>query len=273
MSYQTLAVSEENGIVRITLNRPEKRNAMNPLMHVEANDVLQKLQDSTTARVIVLTGAGDAFCAGMDLKEFFTDLKDNKAEYERILRLALGWRGRGLRELPQPTIALVNGACMGGGIANVAACDLAFAAAEAVFAVSEINFRHIPAGPVAKVLADRASSRDALFYSLTGKTFDAQTAERMGLVNAVVPLADLERYGLEIARVIADKDPVAARLTKQLHYQSKQMSWDAAMDYATAKTSQLLEMQQGSVGRAAGIGDFLDKRYRPGLGGHESVKS
>lgn len=272
MTYQTLAVSEDDGIVRITLNRPEKRNAMNPLMHVEASDLLQKLRDSTTARVIVLTGAGDAFCAGMDLKEYFTDLTD-KAEIERITRLALEWRGRGLRELPQPTIALVNGYCVGGGIANVAACDLAFAAAEAEFCVSEINFRFFPAGPVTKVLADRASSRDALFYSLTGKTFDAQVALRMGLVNEVVPRADLERYGLEIARAIAAKDPVAVRLTKQTHYQSKHMSWDAAMDYATAKTAQLMEMQKGGVGRNEGIGDFLGKRYKPGLEGHESIQS
>ena len=273
MNYQTLAVSENEGIVRIMLNRPDKRNAMNPLMHVEASDLLQKLRDSTTARVILLTGAGDAFCAGMDLKEFFTDLKDDKAEYERILRLAIEWRGRGLRELPQPTIALVNGFCVGGGIANVAACDLAFASAEAEFCVSEINFRFFPAGPVTKVLADRASSRDALFYSLTGKTFDAQVAQRMGLVNAVVPLAELESYGLEIARAIAAKDPVAVRLTKQTHYQSKHMNWDAAMDYANAKTAQLLEMQKGGVGRNEGIGDFLGKRYRPGLEGHESIQS
>ena len=93
MNYQTLDVSENEGIVRITLNRPDKRNAMNPLMHVEASDLLQKLRDSTTARVVMLTGAGDAFCAGMDLKEYFTDLKDDKAEFDRITRLAIEWRG------------------------------------------------------------------------------------------------------------------------------------------------------------------------------------
>jgi feruloyl-CoA hydratase/lyase len=273
MSYETLHVSEDEGIVRVTLNRPEKRNAMNPLMHVEASDLLQKLRDSATARVVVFTGAGEAFCAGMDLKEFFTELKDDKAAYDRIARLALDWRGRGLRELPQPTIALVNGHCIGGGIGNVAACDLAFAADDAQFCVSEINFRFFPAGPVTKVLADRASSRDALYYSLTGKTFDAHAAQRMGLVNEVVPLADLERHGLEVARAIAAKDPVAVRLTKQTHYQSKHMGWDAAMDYAMAKTSQLLEMQKGGVGRNEGIQDFLGKRYRPGLEGHESIQS
>ena len=95
----------------------------------------------------------------------------------------------------------------------------------------------------------------------------------MGLVNAVVPLADLERYGLEIAQTIAAKDPVAVRLTKQTHYQSKHMNWDAAMDYASAKTAQLLEMQKGGVGRDEGIGDFLGKRYRPGVEGHESIQS
>jgi trans-feruloyl-CoA hydratase/vanillin synthase len=272
LNYETLKVSETEGVVKVTLNRPDKRNAMNPRMHEEANDLVQKLRDSSTARVVVITGAGDAFCAGMDLKEYFTDLKNDKVEFDRITRLAIEWRGRGLREIPQPTIALVNGFCVGGGLAIVDACDLAFAAQDAEFCVSEINFRFFPAGPVTKALADRLTSRDALFYSLTGKTFPATEAHRIGLVNGVLPRDQLENHVMEIAALIASKDPVAVRMTKESHYRSREMSWDAAMDYATAKTSQLLEMQRGSEGRTEGIKDFLGKRFRPGLEGHETVR-
>jgi trans-feruloyl-CoA hydratase/vanillin synthase len=271
MHYETLKVTEENGIVKVVLNRPDKRNAMNPRMHEEANALVQSLRDSSTARVVVITGAGDAFCAGMDLKEYFTDLKHDQPAFDRITRLAIEWRGRGLREIPQPTIAMVNGYCMGGGLAIVDACDLAFAATEAEFCVSEINFRFFPAGPVTKALADRVASREALFYSLTGKTFSAAEAERIGLINQSLPRDELENYAMEIASLIASKDAVAVRMTKEAHYRSREMSWDAAMDYSTAKTSQLLEMQRGAAGRNEGINDFLGKRYRPGLEGHEKL--
>jgi trans-feruloyl-CoA hydratase/vanillin synthase len=271
MNYETLDVSEENGVVKVTLNRPDKRNAMNPRMHEEANDLVRKLRESSTARVVVITGAGEAFCAGMDLKEYFTDLKQDKVAFDRITRLAIEWRGRGLREIPQPTIALVNGFCVGGGLAIVDACDLAFAAEGAEFCVSEINFRFFPAGPVTKALADRLTSRDALLYSLTGKTFSAQEAQRIGLINQALPQNQLEKHGMEIAGLIASKDAVAVRMTKEAHYRSREMSWDAAMDYATAKTAQLLDMQRGAAGRTEGINDFLGKRYRPGLEGHEHI--
>jgi trans-feruloyl-CoA hydratase/vanillin synthase len=271
MHYETLKVTEEHGIVKVVLNRPEKRNAMNPRMHEEANALVQSLRDSSTARVVVITGAGDAFCAGMDLKEYFTDLKHDQHAMDRITRLAIEWRGRGLREIPQPTIAAVNGYCMGGGLAIVDACDLAFAATEAEFCVSEINFRHFPAGPVTKALADRVGSREALFYSLTGTAFSAAEAQRIGLINRSLPREELESYAMDVASLIASKDRVAVRITKEAHYRSREMSWDAAMDYVTAKTSQLLEMQRGAAGRNEGISDFLGKRYRPGLEGHEKV--
>ena len=98
----TVTVSIENAVATVTLNRPHKRNAMSPSLHIEMVDVLEKLRYETSSRVIVITGAGEAFCAGMDLKQFFMDLKDNPAEFDRIYRMATEWRGRTMRYFPKP---------------------------------------------------------------------------------------------------------------------------------------------------------------------------
>ena len=121
-------VDIENAIATVTFNRPAKRNAMSPALHLEMADALEKLRYETTSRVVVITGAGEAFCAGMDLKQFFDELKDNPPEFDRIFRIATEWRSRTLRYYPKPTIAMVNGYCFGGAFSIVEGCDLAFAA-------------------------------------------------------------------------------------------------------------------------------------------------
>ena len=144
MTYETLLVDKADGIATVTFNRPKKRNAMNPALHQDMTHVLEALRYDDDVRVVVLTGAGGSFCAGMDLKEFFTDLKGKPDEYDRITRLAVEWRGRTLRYYPKPTIAMVNGFCFGGAFSIVEGCDLAVAAEEATFGLSEINFKLFP---------------------------------------------------------------------------------------------------------------------------------
>ena len=122
MKLDTLLVNVADGIATITLNRPHKKNAMNPALHRDMTAALDALRYDSAARVVLITGAGDAFCGGMDLKEFFTDLKDDPAEYDRIYRMATEWRGRTLRYYPKPTIAVVNGYCFGGAFSIVEGC-------------------------------------------------------------------------------------------------------------------------------------------------------
>src|SRR4051794_23156867 len=103
MKYQTIATKVSEGVATITLNRPDKRNAMNPRMHEEITEALDDLRYNPNAVVVVITGAGNSFCAGMDLKEFFHDLKVQKPrEFDRIFRMATEWRGRTLRQYPKP---------------------------------------------------------------------------------------------------------------------------------------------------------------------------
>jgi len=267
----TVTVSIENAVATVTLNRPHKRNAMSPTLHIEMVEVLEKLRYETSSRVVVITGAGDAFCAGMDLKQFFMDLKDNPPEFDRIYRMATEWRFRTLRYYPKPTIAMVNGYCFGGAFSIVEGCDLAFAAKEATFGLSEVNFKHYPGGSVSKSLANLMRPRDALYYAMTGRPFKGDRAAEIGFINAAYPLAELKDEVMALAQDIASKDPDALTACKEGYRFSLEMSADAAINYAAAKSDQLT-MRQKDSWRNEGIGDFLQGKYRPGLGGHENAE-
>jgi trans-feruloyl-CoA hydratase/vanillin synthase len=270
MKYDTILIDIADGVATLTLNRPEKRNAMNPRLHEEVTDALERLRYEDAARALVITGAGDAFCAGMDLKEFFIELKDKPAEFDRVQRLAIEWRGRTLRHFPKPTIAMVNGYCFGGAFTIVEACDLATAAEDAKLGLSEINFKMFPGGSVSKSMGNLLRPRDYLWYAMTGRPFSGKVAAEIGFVNFAFPRAKLREETLAAAREIAGKDPSALRATKDAYRHSLKMDWDAAMSYASAMEAQHTRRQDDAF-RKEGIGDFLDKKYRPGLGGHEQV--
>ncbi len=271
MQYKTLLVEIQDKVAKVILNRPEKRNAMSPQLHVDMTAALEDLRYNDDAAVLVLTGAGDAFCAGMDLKEFFHELKGKPAEYDRVLRLAVEWRGRTLRHYPKPTIAMVNGYCFGGAFSIVEGCDLAVAADEAQFGLSEINFGMFPGGSVSKSLANLFRPRDALLYAMSGRRFDGKKAAEIGFVNFSAPRTRLEAETLALAREIAGKDPVALRACKDAYRFSLEMPWDAAMNYAVAKENEVFVLQKGAW-LEQGIGDFVKGLYKPGLEGHEAVK-
>ena len=267
MNYETLLIDVADGVATITLNRPAKRNAMNPQLHQDMTDALEAMRYDDAVRCLVFTGTGDVFCAGMDLKEFFMALKDTPKEYDRIWRLAVEWRGRTLHRYPKPTIAMINGYCFGGAFSIVEGCDLAVASADATFGLSEINFKVFPGGCVSKSLANLLRPRDALFYGMTGRPFSGTVAEKIGLVNMAVPAAELKRETMEIARDLAAKDMHAMAAAKQAYYASLEMSWDAAMAYAFAKEQELV-VKQGDAWKTEGIGDFLKGKYKPGLESH-----
>lgn len=270
MSYETIKLDIEESVAVVTFNRPDKRNAMSPRLHEEMTDVLEELRYNDDAKVIVLTGAGESFCAGMDLKEFFVGLKDDPKEYDRITRLAVDWRLKTLRYIPKVTIAMINGYCFGGAFSVVEGCDLAIAADEATFGLSEINFKLFPGGSVSKSLANLFRPRDALLYGLTGRNFGGQEAARIGFVNYSVPLDRLRDETMELAAEIARKDSIALAAVKDGYRYSLEMSTDAALSYSAAKEAQV-RLLQNDAWREEGIGDFIKGKYRPGLGGHEQV--
>jgi trans-feruloyl-CoA hydratase/vanillin synthase len=266
MTFETILVDEDaSGVVTITLNRPDKRNAMNPQLHYEMDALLADLEQRSDVRALILTGAGDAFCAGMDLKEYFLENRDQPQAMDRLRAVSQQWRARRLRLFPAPTIAMVNGFCIGGGISLVAACDIAIADEAAVFNLSEVNFGQIPAGPVSRALADIVDLRDAMYYILTGEPFDGVEAAKMRLVTRAVPGAELRSTVAALAQTLAAKNPHALRLSKELYLHSRTMDWEAALNFANAKVHQLTAVSNGEW-IDKGIPGFLRGEYRPGLG-------
>ena len=192
--WTTVRVEVEEGIGWVMLNRPEKRNAMSPTLNREMREVLETLELDEEVKVLVLTGAGESWTAGMDLKEYFREV-DQAPEIvqEKIRRDASTWQWKLLRMYAKPTIAMVNGWCFGGGFSPLVACDLAIASETAVFGLSEINWGIPPGNLVSKALADTVGQRKALEYIMTGETFTGAQAAEMGLVNRAVPLENFAR--------------------------------------------------------------------------------
>jgi enoyl-CoA hydratase/carnithine racemase len=240
------------GVARVTLNRPEQFNALSMAMLDALEAVLGELAADRSVRVIVIAANGRAFCPGHDLKEMLAQRSEAFVHglFEKCCRVMLA-----LNDLPQPVIARVHGIATAAGCQLVAACDLAVAAEEARFATSGINFGLFcatPAVPVSRGLP----RKHALEMLLTGDFIDAQTALRWGLVNRVVPGAELDQAVQALAATLLAKPPVVLATGKRFFYrQIEQPIAEAYRDAAAVITSHML-------GDAAleGVSAFIDKR-------------
>ncbi|MBV8272320.1 MAG: p-hydroxycinnamoyl CoA hydratase/lyase [Cupriavidus sp.] len=264
--WKTVKVDVEEGIAWVTFNRTEKRNAMSPTLNAEMVQVLETLELDAEAKVLVLTGAGDAWTAGMDLKEYFREVDAGpEILQEKIRRDACQWQWKLLRMYAKPTIAMVNGWCFGGAFSPLVACDLALAAEDAVFGLSEINWGIPPGNLVSKAMADTVGHRKALHYIMTGDTFTGAEAAEMGLVNESVPRDKLRERTTALARKLLEKNPVVLRAAKHGFKRSRELTWEQNEDYLYAKLDQA-QLRDPEHGREQGLKQFLDdKSIKPGL--------
>ena len=270
-NYETILIERRDNIATITFNRPHKRNAMNPKLHQEMVEILTQLRFDKDLRVLILTGAGESFSAGEDLKEFFYEQRD-RMEFERLLDKALEWRVRILRAFPVPTIAAINGYCFGGAFSIVSGCDIAIAADEATFGLSEVNFGHFPGGPVSKQISQFMRVRDAIYYILTGDTFNGKRAAEIGFVTYSVPRASLMEEVNKLASKLAEKDALALRACKDAYRDSLLIpDFETALSYSSAKSDQL-SFLQGGAWKDQGIKQFIEGQYRPGFGAFKKDK-
>jgi trans-feruloyl-CoA hydratase/vanillin synthase len=263
---KNVLVDFEDGIAWVTLNRPEKRNAMSPALNEEMRDTVYALATDERCGVFVLTGAGESFAAGMDLKEYFRET-DNAPDTVllNVRRVAEDWQWRRLRDYPKPTIAMVNGWCFGGAFTPVCACDLAIAADEATFGLSEINWGILPAGNVTKATMETIGYRNALYYTMTGESFNGQKAAEMGLVNESVPLADLRDRTRTLAKSLLEKNQTVLRGAKIAMKRMRYMDWEVSADYLYAKMAEALHLG-GAGNRENAMKAFLDdKTFKPGV--------
>ena len=232
--------------------------------------MLNELEYRDDFGVLVLKGEGTAWSAGMDLKEYFRETEAKGLEAVRSAqRDAYGWWRR-LRWFQKPTIAMVNGWCFGGGYGPLYACDLAVAADEAQFGLSEVNWGILPGGGATKVVSELLPMRHAMYHSLTGEPIDGKKAAAWSLVNESVPLEQLEARVTEIARLLLGKNAVALKATKDAIRRVREMTYDNAEDYLVR--AQEAANFHDNEGRREGIHQFIDeKRFKPGLGAYKKA--
>src|SRR5690242_5242138 len=213
MEYKTIALSFDSGVATITLNRPEKRNAVSFALVEELLGALDDIEQSS-ALVVILTGAGKAFCAGLDLDELKNLLgktsEENVEDSSRMGRIF-----RRIYDFPLPTIAAVNGAAIAGGTGFATMCDFTLAVPEAKFGYTEVRIGFVPA-IVSSILVWQVGHKIARDLLMTGRLFDAAEAYRFGLANEVVPPERLMDRARELAALLLENSPSSVRLTKKL---------------------------------------------------------
>ena len=259
-------VEFEDGIAWVYFNRPEKRNAMSPRLNREMEEVLDALEGDERCKVLVLTGSGEAWSAGMDLKEFFREVMPLPTiQQQKIRNQTFHWQRKRLMYFLKPTIAMVNGWCFGGAFVPLVSCDLSLAAEDAQFGLSEINWGIIPGGNVTRSFAAKVNQADALYYIMTGEPFDGRKAKEMGLVNECLPADKLRARTVQLAKILMGKNPVVLNAAKLAYKYSDEMGWETAEDYLSAKAAQAT-LFDPTKGMMQGISQFLDdKTYKPGL--------
>src|SRR3954451_6627611 len=213
--YETIKIEREGGITWVILNRPDKRNAMSPQLHLDMDDALDELSTDEQTEVLIITGAGEAFCAGQDIRLYFRGTEQDPKTRAKARRASNQWRWQRLSTFPKPTVAMVNGFCFGGGFTQVSACDFAIAADEAQFGLSEVNWGILPGGIVSWNVVNMMNFRDSMYYAMTGDTFDGKKAKEMGCRNMSVPKPKLCEETVKRAKKLMEKAPNVLKSTKQ----------------------------------------------------------
>ena len=227
----TVACVVEQGVAWVRFNRPEKRNCMSPSLNRQMLRVLNDLEFRDDVGVLVLSGEGTAWSAGMDLKEYFRETESLGLKGVRhSQREAYAWWER-LRWYQKVTIAMVNGWCFGGAYGPLYACDLAFCADDAQFGLSEINWGILPGGGASKVATELMPMRQAMYHALLGENLTGPEAAAAGLVNASVPGDELEAHVRDITVRLLRKNLATLKATKDAIRRVREMTYQNAEDY------------------------------------------
>jgi enoyl-CoA hydratase len=252
MSFETLRMETDGAVAVLTIDRPEKRNALSGQVRAELIAALDTLRDDDGVRVVVVTGAGDkAFVAGADIAEF--------AQRTPLEQRATMTGRRVFDEIaafPKPVIAMINGFCLGGGCELALACDVRVAADTARFGQPEINLGIIPGGGGTQRLPRVVGMGQAMRLVLSGELIDAAEALRIGLADVVHPAAELRERTMEFARAMAGKSPVALRMAKSAVRAAAEMPLAAGLQYET----ELFVTCFASDDKREGVAAFLEKR-------------
>src|SRR5450755_474631 len=253
MNFNTLKLDFQSAIATITLNRPEKRNAVS---YELIDDLIRALDevDKSDARILILTGAGKAFCSGMDLdnlKSLIGRMPEQNLEDSRTMVQLF----RSLYEFPKPTIAAVNGAAIAGGTGLALLCDFTLAVPEAKFGYTEVRIGFVPA-IVSTFLLRQVGEKIARDLLLTGRLFDAAEALRIGLINEIVPAENLLERARALAAALMENSPASLRATKHLLTDHARPELDAQIESAVRENAAI----RTTADFREGISSFLEKR-------------
>ena len=253
MEYQTIRLAYDARVATITLNRPDKRNAISFELIDELLRALKEVENSD-ALVLIVTGAGKAFCAGMDLENLKALLgrhpQQNLEDSRTMVRMF-----RSLYEFPKVTIAAVNGPAIAGGTGLSLLCDFTLAAPEAKFGYTEVRIGFVPA-LVSTFLLRQTGEKYTRDLLLTGRIFGAEEAARMGLVNEIVPAEKLMARARELAATLMENSPSSLRATKKLLNDHARAELDAQIEAAIRENASV----RGTADFREGITSFLEKR-------------
>lgn len=251
-NYETITVKNREGVAVLTINRPDKLNALNKQVHAEGVFALENLRKDETIRVVVITGAGEkSFVAGADISEFGGQTpvsQRNVFHAPSLFNL--------LDTFPKPVIAMINGFCLGGGNELAMACDLRTASEKARFGQPEINLGIIPGGGGTQRLTKLIGETKAMELILTGDMIDAPTALRLGLVNHVFAPEELEAKTLELAGKIAEKSPIALQMAKE----AVKLASRSNLDEGLRREVDLFAICFSTEDKEEGVTAFLEKR-------------
>lgn len=248
LEFKSIILEKKEGIAKITFNRPEVLNALNNEIRSEFQAAMSDIQSDDSIKVVILTGAGRSFIAGADINE----LKALTMQQARkVVRL-----GEVIENLEKPVIAAVNGYALGGGCEIAMACDVIVASEYAKFGQPEINLGIIPGGGGTQRLPRVVGMHKAKEMVFTGDIIDAKEAERIGLVNKVVPAGELEATVRAIADKVASKSPVAVKLAKAAMNRGMRTNLETGLAYE----KELYSLSHTTKDRAEGIAAFLEKR-------------
>ena len=251
-TYETLLLEKRDRVAIITINRPDKLNALSIKIREEGALLLEQLRADDSVGVVIFTGAGEkSFIAGADIAEFAgrTAITQRDVMMARSLFTAID-------SFPKPVIAMINGFCLGGGCELALACDIRIASATARFGQPEINLGIIPGGGGTQRLTRLVGEGKAMEMILTGEIIDAQTAFQIGLVNHVVPPDQLQAKTMEIATRIANKGPIALQLAKE----AVKLASRSNLDEGLRREVDLFALCFSTEDKNEGVSAFLEKR-------------
>jgi enoyl-CoA hydratase len=250
--YETITIEKRGKVAVITINRPDKLNALNSKVHAEGIAALDELRRDDEVVVVVLTGSGDrAFIAGADISEFEgqTPVTQRSQFLERTLFNSIDI-------FPKPIIAMINGFCLGGGNELALACDIRVCSDNAKFGQPEINLGIIPGGGGTQRLTHLIGEGRSMEMTLTGDMIDAETALKFGLVNHVYPADQLEAETMKLAEKISEKAPIALRLAKE----AVKFASRSNLDEGLRREVDLFAICFSTEDKQEGVSAFLEKR-------------